>query len=833
MKRISLLLVSLSVVGCLWAAPRDEQQARAAAMQHFAHSSSMHRMPAASTDLTLGWTASLSNGMPAFYVFNRGEQDGWVMISAEDRTRTVLAYANEGSFRADNIPANAKAWLDRYVQQIDYAASPDIDCEQQAKAPLRTKAEGKTYTPVAPICKTQWGQRAPYNQLCPIDGGERSVTGCVATAAAQLMKVYNYPTKGTGSHSYEWTDSDGKTSTLSSNFGNTTYDWAHMIDNYRATSATAEQEAAVATLMYHCGVACEMGYTSNTSNAYTNKMLKAMVEHFGYDAGIRSLQLDFMDEEAFVDSIAADLVAGRPVYMDGRTLNNSGHAFLCDGIDQNGLVHINWGWNGEPDAYYRVSVLNPESQGVGGSPLGEAYTVKVCAFTHVQPNQNNKPVYTMTGNRIYFDTLRMSRYTAPKFYIDTMENRSIWDWEGNLGIVLYKDGQVYNTYKISNAWSLRSNYFFYHVNMYQYFTSLPNGQYEFVPSVTTDAQSDSFIPVLIKGIGECRCSMTVTTDSIFLSVPEARAQEDPLGGWDPTTYPYTRMDNYYHDGAVTDGYEWNIQVGTANFYSDQELETEALILFTVQSGSDHSVLGSFVQDGNDYNTCVRATIYVGSVNKYSFHKAKTGECTVVYNSADKTYVMDYKIAIYGKTFIGNVVIPESKVRALSVDKDDNYSSWRLDKTYYSGLTTSQAVARAQSLTENVNSLIPYAVEGDISKIVSTPADMLQYKNCWLYLSDGQQPIYAYNTRWINDTDYATGNEISVGGKAVIVGHLMNYQGTTPEINAGYFCSYEGAQAIDQIPEESGRKASKVLSNGQLLIIRNGETYTLQGIKAND
>ena len=833
MKRISLILTCLITLCGLWASPRSAQQARQEAALHFLHASNAYRSPVSATAMTLHWTAPRKNGAPAFYVFNRGEEGGWVIISAEDRTRTVLAYATEGTFDEATLPGNARAWLNRYIQQIDYAASFDSDQEQTVR-PLRKESQ-QAYTPVAPICTTQWGQGAPYNQLCPIERGERSVTGCVATAAAQLMKVHNYPTHGFGSHSYTWKNRDGDSTILSVDFANATYDWNNMIDNYRATSATSQQEAAVATLMYHCGVACDMSYTSSESSSNTTNMLRAMINHFGYDQGIQCHRLDYMSEETFVDSIAADLANGLPVYMNGRTINDAGHAFLCDGIDQDGLIHINWGWNGTPDAYYRVSVLNPKSQGIGGSPSGDAYTMQIQAFTHIQPNQGHYPAYAFTGKRMYFESQRISKSMPVKFFIDTLENASLSTWEGHLGILLYKDGALYNTYFIQNTWTLQSFHYFFHVNMYQYFSSLPSGQYELVPAVTTDEQALSYVPVMIKGIGECRCPMTVTNDSIFLSVPEAAEPTDHTGGWDPTTYTYTRMDNYFHDGKGSGGYLWKIQVGTDNFYSSDTLDTEALLLFTVQTGYNNSVLGSYLKDGRSTNKVMQATVYTGTAAYCTSHKAQSGECTIVYDSDNATYSMDYSIVLYNKTFVGRIVFPKAKVRGIHADQNNNYSNLTLDNTLYSGITTSQAVARALSQEENAYSLIPFAVQGEISQLNNTPAQMVQYKNCRLYISDGVTPIYSFNTKWLNNTAYSTGYEIAVGGKAVIVGVLQNYLGSTPEINSGYFCSYEAPQdqAIEQTDEESAKGVQKVIRHGNLLILRNGEAYTIQGFRVRD
>ena len=282
------------------------------------------------------------------------------------------------------MQVNTREWLNRYTRTIQQVAAQPEKVNKPLRSARQTVASGKKYTPVRPICTTQWDQREPYNDLCPVDSGGRSATGCAATAAAQVLKAHNYPERGKGEFGYVWTDLEGNTDSLFAHFYATTYDWANMLDNYRGVTATDEQRLAVATLMYHCGIMSQMGYSSKGSGAAAYYTISGMMDYFDYDKAIRHLILDYIGEEAFLDALAADLAQGNPAYFAGLTIAKEGHAFVGDGIDEDGLVHINWGWGGTADGYYQLTLLEPQNQGTGGSAGDYAFTENVEAYIHIK-----------------------------------------------------------------------------------------------------------------------------------------------------------------------------------------------------------------------------------------------------------------------------------------------------------------------------------------------------------------------------------------------------------------------------------------------------------------
>ena len=794
MKRTLLVLVTIVFAAIsLFASPRSEQQAIEAASEFLIGHSHVLRAPAKDGRLTHSWTALQTNGQPAFYVFNRGENDGFVIVSAEDRTYTILSYGDTGHFDETKMPENMRSWLEGYARTIEQVAAMPENQAARLYAPRRKPAKTTNlYTPVAPLCSTQWNQGTPYNNLCPVDAGGRCVTGCVATAAAQVMKKYNYPEQGIGSHSYDWEDKDGNVTTLSADFGATTYQWSDMIDNYQATSSTAAQKTAVATLMYHCGVACEMNYTSGSSGANANTMLNAMVTYFGYDAGINTILLDYMGEEAFVQAIAADLALGHPVYFTGRTIKDEGHAFVCDGINADGLVHINWGWGGNGDNYYRVSVLDPENQGTGGSSGDYAFTENVTAFTGIQPDKGGKPMYTITGSELQFENLTFSRNDYMYFQISEFSNRSISPWEGQIGYQLYQNGQLIKTQLVNQILGLNPGWYYDYVYMSDEWSSLQDGEYEFVPVFTTSGQN-GYTPVMIRGFGEYRCTVTVSGDNITITLPDAPTPPEPT--IDPTAYEFTYLDAIYTPGKATQGYRWDIQLATKNFY-EEGATNQLCVLFTFIAAYDDSFLGSYLTSASGINACEGVTVYEGNSKSYTTWSTENGECTLVYDENAKQYTLHYTVVIGKQQYIGEVVLGKDVVGAYRYE-NNNYSEIILDFTRYSSLTPSQASA----LAKDQLSAIPYTVAGRISQITNTPEEIQHYGNARFYLADEQGSIFACNVRWLGNVEFTTGEEIEVDGTGIIVGKLDIYDGKS-EVDGGYFCQYTAPEKpVDPIDED--------------------------------
>ncbi len=370
MKKISLIILLLFFISqsTILGAVRSAEQAAALAAE-FMNTNAVgpHKAPATAATMQLvHQMPKLASEEPAFYVFNKTDNDGFVIVSADDRTEDIIGYSDEGQI-GETINPNLAFWL-RGVQK---AISAINDSTVIHKAPMATTA-------IEPLLKNKdgkeitWDQETPYYNLCPKDAnGYLCLTGCVATAAAQIMYKWRYPEQGIGTHSYTWENSKGTRKTLSVDYESTTYDWDNMLPSYSRISATNAQKTAVATLMYHAGVACDMQYSSEGSGAYTDDMAQGLIDHFGYAVkkfvttySSYYYPTDFKPAEFKVtvakitEYFNQDLEEGLPILMGGADQYSGGHEFVCDGRDAKGYFHINWGWEGEGNAYFSLSSLS-------------------------------------------------------------------------------------------------------------------------------------------------------------------------------------------------------------------------------------------------------------------------------------------------------------------------------------------------------------------------------------------------------------------------------------------------------------------------------------------
>lgn len=293
---------------------------------------------------------STAQDKTAYYVVNDEANDRFVIVSADERMHTILGYSDRGTFDAGSVPPGLADMLYGYEQQYDYL----LENADQSSSYKTNRAPVKA---VAPLITTKWNQGQPYNTKCPQEQTSdtilNSCTGCVATAMAQVMNYYQYPAHGTGATSYVSNDI-----TLSMDFSEVTFDWQNMADVYDKTS-TEIQNDAVAELMYACGVAAHMKYSSEVSAAYTQDLAYAMKHFFNYNPNMKYYMRDYFSEEEWNAIIQDDLNNGRPIFYGG---NNSkkevGHQFILDGCDSAGRYHFNFGWSGFCDGYYELTALD-------------------------------------------------------------------------------------------------------------------------------------------------------------------------------------------------------------------------------------------------------------------------------------------------------------------------------------------------------------------------------------------------------------------------------------------------------------------------------------------
>lgn len=376
MKNIFTLLILIGFNGLIFGKQIDENTAKTIGHNYLVNNTNSKAFKnVANLELTYKATSIASSPSAKispinyFYIFNA--EQGFIIVSGDDNVYPILGYSDEGVFDPNNIPPSVAKWLEGYKNEIRYTIENELPATDEIKAAwenLQNRNNNyntlRTVTGVSPLIRTKWDQDPYFNASCPYDRQymKRTVSGCVATAMAQVMKFWNYPTSGSGFHSYN----HSKYGTLSANFGNTTYRWASMPNVVSSTNT------AVATLMYHCGVSVDMNYNVSSqggSGAQTLDVVNALKTYFGYSTSVAGKYRSNYSDSQWKNLLKGELDAGRPMQYAG-TGSGGGHSFVCDGYDNNGFFHFNWGWGGSSDGYFSVNALNPGSLGTGGGTGG-------------------------------------------------------------------------------------------------------------------------------------------------------------------------------------------------------------------------------------------------------------------------------------------------------------------------------------------------------------------------------------------------------------------------------------------------------------------------------
>ena len=413
------------------------------------------------------------HGYSAFFIFNNTSGKGYVIMAADDRVTPILGYSYENNFDDGELPPNFKAWLDNYAMQIEEAVTKklnatneirnDWDCLRKGKAlPIRSEKA------VGPLVQTRWNQKPYYNDQCPYDShaGQRAVTGCVATAMAQIMKYWSYPEHGLGNHSYV-PSSHPEYGTQYADFSAVTYQWSSM------PNTVSSANAAVATLMYHCGVSVEMMYGTTVSPdsgsaAYiidygsANPCAEiALKTYFDYKSTLHGVKKNDYSDAQWISLLKNELDNSRPMLYGGFS-TYGGHAFVCDGYNANNYFHFNWGWGGNYDDYFYINSLNPASHN---------YSQNQQALIGIEPNQNSGGGggggggggdSTSTYNLLYRNDLTMESeiwfYDDLSVYAE-ITNRGTASFAGYIGAAVFRkdDNGDYVFLKVMDSWNRTSN----------------------------------------------------------------------------------------------------------------------------------------------------------------------------------------------------------------------------------------------------------------------------------------------------------------------------------------------------------------------------------------
>ena len=359
-----LLLCSLGIVIPLHAEPVGEGRALEAARAFFQHDRNYARRmaPVQPVKLASAPLTKAGEADPAYRVFNRAG-GGFVIIAGDDACTPVLAYSFENNFgTGEDMPDNLREWLDELETLVGFARSHKAaDARDKASWDalfVQTKAGG-SFQPAVQLVTPVWKQGEPFNQLTPLVDGKHTVTGCVPLAMAMIMRFFGFPANGTGKlESYSYTQDNGTDISIGGFELGHPYEWDKIKFDYR-DGYTEEEAAAVARLVYDCGVAVQAKFDESTS-ASTPKMAGCAVDYFGFDPGAYHYKRDLFSDAQWLDMIKAE-VQERPILYSARR-DGGGHAFLVDGYDEQDNVSVNWGWGGLSNGFYALSAFTPSEK---------------------------------------------------------------------------------------------------------------------------------------------------------------------------------------------------------------------------------------------------------------------------------------------------------------------------------------------------------------------------------------------------------------------------------------------------------------------------------------
>ncbi len=385
------------------------------------------------------------------YVFNVANNGGFVIVSNDDRTAPILGFGESGHLDPDNMPSNMRAWLQGYADQIAWLQKQEaqgllVKQNGQRKAPRRVGTHSTEA--IDPLVTCQWNQRDPYNNQCPdYSEGKKAVTGCVATAMAQVMYYHKWPQDATTTIPAYTT---GSYQINMPELPATTFDWANMIDVYE-DPYTDDQATAVATLMLYCGQSVEMDY-GPSSGASSYSVADALRNYFDYNpTTTQCVVRSYYTAAQWADMLYHELKNDRPVVYGGAS-SGGGHEFVCDGYKyENGqdYFHINWGWGGTSDEYYLLSTLNPYEQGIGGSSTRDGFHYGQDAIIGIQRSTESGTTVDTTPNVLDLTINSMTSPLNPILKGMTVDmtinvtNNSEDDYEGDIYLGLISGKSYY------------------------------------------------------------------------------------------------------------------------------------------------------------------------------------------------------------------------------------------------------------------------------------------------------------------------------------------------------------------------------------------------------
>ena len=404
-KRTALLAVGLTLFQVLaWAGPRSFQQAQAIAERQAALQGiimDQQQVSKARKQYLLNGSSS-SETATSYYVFDNGSDKGFTIVSGDDELPEIVGYSAHGNSEHLMKTEGCAAFLKAYQKFVAAFTQGDAKARKILAEQRALKADGRYQQPkIDPLLgDIAWNQETPYNKMCPkYEGSELSVTGCVATAMAQVMMYYKYP-KELKADIPAYTTATNKLKVNAISKGEK-YDWDNMLPTYTEGEYNTTQADAVAKLMFHCGAAVQMDY-GDSSGALLRP--EDMSTYFGYDADLlQEVYRSVYTLAEWKKILDRELEAKRPIIYGGVASNEDGHQFVCDGSDGEGLYHINWGWSGDSDGYFDITLLDPDVRGTGAGTSADGYNRDCSVIIGIAPDNGIKDEPLVKEHSLYAD----------------------------------------------------------------------------------------------------------------------------------------------------------------------------------------------------------------------------------------------------------------------------------------------------------------------------------------------------------------------------------------------------------------------------------------------
>lgn len=456
------LLLSLSAS----AKPRTMEQLRAIAARELSVSTTVENTRGTS----ISNMETLQQLSDLIVIGNR--HVGFVVLANDDAIEAVVGVSNKPYTNDTNINPSFQ-W---YLRAANAAIATRIANGQHYSAAIAPAAPLPDH--VAPLIKTKWHQEAPFNNDVQKDAnGNPYLVGCVAITMTQIMRYYKYPTVGIGSNTYSM---NGET--LTADFSASPYQWDKMLLSYDKGKYTDEEAKAVSELMRQVGISVNMKYEPNFSSSYTSSAQNALIKYFGYNPNMNRYTRNFYSEQEWMDIVYKELSEQRPIYYSGNDRNwENGHAFVIDGYNADGKVHVNWGWGGYQDGDFDIGILTPQGNG--------DYSYKQDMIIDIQPAQDGQWKSHLTLN--YDNELTIEKFAKRSISVAEIQLWNVSSSTLNGIFQLVIEGNGIQRDLVSIDYTAKDSYWkSYSWQNLKLPTDLPDGDYQIYPRFKDERDAD-------------------------------------------------------------------------------------------------------------------------------------------------------------------------------------------------------------------------------------------------------------------------------------------------------------------------------------------------------